>query len=128
MKQIRQNGFALILVIVVMALISVVVFLLTEDANTIVFQSDIAYLEAVEQNLIASSLAWAKQNVKNENKEIFPKNIELDVSAMNIRDAILSVTIGAPRDNEVQVEVSASYSRGRRTLRHNDKYKIQISP
>jgi len=124
MKEIRQNGFALILVIVVIALIGVVVFLLTEDANTIVFQSDMAYLEAVERNLIASGLAWAKQNIKNGSKDICHKDIALDVTGLNIRVATLSVVIGTPTDN--RVEVSTSCSRGRRTFRHNDKYKIRI--
>jgi len=126
MKEIRQNSFALILVIVAIALIGVVVFLLTEDANTLVFQSDMAYLEAVERNLITSGLAWAKQNIKNDSYDIFHKDIELDVTDLNIRVATLSVVIGTPKDNRVEVEVGTSCSRGRQTLRHQDKYKIRI--
>ena len=127
MKKIRQNGFGLILVIVVIALMAVVVFVLTEDAKTMLFQSDMAYLEAAERNLIASGLAWAKQGIKNDGKEIFHKNIELDVTNLNFRDATLSVVIGTPADNRVEVEVTTSCSRGRRTLRYNDKYTTRIS-
>lgn len=125
MKEIRQNSFALILVIVAIALIGVVVFLLTEDANTIVFQSDTAYLEAAERNLIASGLAWAKQNIKADQEGVFYKTIELGVTDLNIPDTNLSIVIGTGRDKEVEVEVSTSCSRGRRTFRHQDRYKIR---
>jgi len=38
---------------------------LAGGANTMLFQSDTAYLQAVERNLVASGLAWAKRNTKN---------------------------------------------------------------
>ena len=127
MKEIEQNGFVLILVIVAIAFIGVVMFVLTEDANTMIFQTDMAYLEAVERNLVASGLAWAKQNIKDENKETFDNTIKLDVTYMNIRNATLSLVIGTAKNDEVELELSTSCSRGRRTFRHHDKYKIRIS-
>lgn len=127
MKEIEQNGFALILVIMAIALIGVVMFVLTEDANTMMFQSDMAYLDAVERNLVASGLAWAKQNIKDKNKETFDKTVKLDVTYMNIRNATLSVVIGTAKNDEVELELSTLCSRGRRTLRHHYKYKIRIS-
>jgi len=123
----RQKGFVMILVIIAIALIGVVMFGLTEDANTMIFQSDIAYLEAVERNLVTSGLAWAKENVKDETKEIFNKTIKLAITDMNIRNATLSIVIGTAENEEIGLEVSTSCSRGRRTLKHHDKYKISIS-
>jgi len=100
---------------------------LTEGANTMLFQSNTAYLEAVERNLVTSSLAWAKQNIKADQEGVFYKIIELDVTDLNIPDTNLSIVIGTGRDKEVEVEVSTSCSRGRQTLRHQDKYKIRVS-
>ncbi|MFQ6034586.1 MAG: hypothetical protein ACE5NM_01910 [Sedimentisphaerales bacterium] len=127
MKKLRKNGFVLILVIMVVGLIGVVMFVLTEDANTMLFQSNTAYLEAVERNLVTSGLAWAKHNLIGDKEQIFHKTIGLDVTDLNIRDANLSIVIGPGRDKEIEVEVSASCSRGRRTLRHHDRYKIRVS-
>jgi hypothetical protein len=126
MAKTRQKGFVMILVIIAIALIGVVMFVLTEDAKTIMFQSDTAYLEAVERNLAASGLVWAKQNVENGTEEIFDKTIELDITNMSIRDATLSIVTSTAEDNEVELEVSTSCSRGRRTFKHHDKYKIRI--
>ena len=121
-----QAGFVLILVIMAIVLIGVVMFVLTEGANTMLFQSNTAYLEAVQRNLVTSSLSWAKHNLKGDKEEIFHKTIELDVTDLNIQDANLSIVIGPGRDKEVEVEVSTLCSRGRRTLRHHDKYKIRV--
>ncbi len=65
MKQLRQNGFVLILVITAIAAIGAEMFVLTGGANTMLFQSDTAYLQAVERTLVAIGLAWAKRNTKN---------------------------------------------------------------
>ena len=124
----KLNGFVMILVITMIALIGVVMFVLTEDAKTLMFQSDTAYLEAVERNLAASGLAWAKKNVKNEKKKIFNKTINLNISDMNIRNANLSIAIGSAENNKVEVELNTSCSRARRTFRHHEKYKINTSP
>ncbi|OHB54402.1 MAG: hypothetical protein A2173_06610 [Planctomycetes bacterium RBG_13_44_8b] len=123
-----RAGFVMILVITMIALIGVVMFVLTEDAKTIMFQSDTAYLESVERNLAASGLAWAKKNVKNKTKENFSKTINLNISDMNIRNANLSIAIGSAEKDKIEVELSSSCSRGRRTFRHHDKYKISTSP
>jgi hypothetical protein len=123
-----QAGFVMILVIIMIALVGIVMFVLTEDSKTLTFQSDTVYLEAVERNLAASGLAWAKKNIKNETKELFNKTINLNTSDMNIRVANLSVVISTAEGEKVEAEISSSCSRGRRTFKHHDKYKISTSP
>lgn len=125
MKNLRQNGFVLVLVITAIALIGAEMFVLTGMANTILFQSDIAYLEAVERNLVASGLAWASRNIKNQSKETFNKTIELDVTDMNIRRSTLAVIIAMPKDKQAEVQIDTSCGRGRNTLRHSNKYHIE---
>lgn len=126
MKNLRQNGFVLVLVITVIAVVGAEMFVLGGMANTILFQSDIAYLEVVERNLVASGLAWASRNIKNESKETFNKVVELDITDMDIRRSTLAVIIAMPRAKEAEVQIDASCGRGRRTLRHDDKYRIEL--
>jgi len=127
MKKPRQKGFVLVLVITAMAIIGLEMHVLTSGANTMLFQSDTAYLGACERNLIASGLAWSKRNIQNGNRETFNKTIELDVSKMNIHCLSLSVNISVPTDKEPQAQINASCSRGRRTFRHDGKHKIRWS-
>ncbi|MHC4694160.1 MAG: hypothetical protein ACYS67_15570 [Planctomycetota bacterium] len=124
MKNPRQNGFILIFVIVAIALIGAMMTVLTTSANKIMFQSDTAYLKACEKNLVASGLAWAKRNIKNESRENFNRTIELDVTSMSINGATLSVNIDTPIDGEAEAQIITSCSRIRRTLRHDEKYRI----
>ena len=126
MKNLRQNGFVLVLVITVIAVVGAEMFVLTGMANTILFQSDIAYLEVVERNLVASGLAWASRNIKNQSKETFNKTIELDVTDMDIRRSTLAVIIAMPKDKEAEVQIDASCGHGRRTLSHSNKYHIEL--
>ena len=123
MKKTRQNGFVLILVILAIAVIGAELFVLTGVSNTVLFQSNAAYLGAVERNLAASGLAWAERNIKDQNSENLGKTIELDVTDMNIRGSNLSVAIGSLKDKETEVRISTLCSRGRRTFRHNAQYR-----
>ncbi len=126
MKKPRQKGFVLILVITAMAIIGLEMYVLAGGANTMLFQSDTAYLKACERNLITSGLAWAKQNIQNNSRETFEKTVELDVGKMNIRGSTLSVTINIPTGEEPQAQINARGSRGRRTFRGDGKYKIRL--
>jgi len=126
MKKIRQNGFVLIIVITSMAAVGVEMFVLTSGANAIALQADNAYLEAIERNMTASALTWARVNVKNENIKGFNSPIELNLADMNIKRATLSISVGKIENGKAEVRVKASCSRGRRTLRHKAKYSIRL--
>lgn len=126
MKELRHNGFVLVLVIIAIAVIALEMFVLTSIANTMQFQSHTAYLKACERNLLASGLVWAKQNIQNNSGETSNKMIELDVTEMDIRGSALDVTISIPSDEEAEVKINTSCSRGRQTLRGAGKYRIGL--
>ena len=126
MKEQGRNGFVLVLVITVIAVIGIQMFALAGMANTMQFQSHTAYLRACERNLLASGLGWAKQNIQNEAGEIIDKTIKLDVSRMNIRGSALGVTIGTQSDGEAEVRVNSSCTRGRQTLKGDGRYRIEL--
>jgi len=128
MKRIRQNGFVLVLVIIAMAVIGLEMFVLAGGANTMLFQANNTYLRAVERDLAASGLAWAKRNIKNEGKAPFDTPIDLDVTKMDIHGATLSVTIGFPEDGKAEVQINTLCSRGRQTLRRRSIYHIESKP
>jgi hypothetical protein len=126
MKKIKRNGFVLVLVITAIGVVGAEMFVLGGMSNTILFQTDIAYLEVVERNLVASGLAWAKQNIKNQSKETFNKTIELDVTDMDVRRSALAVIIAVPEDKQAQVQIDTSCGHSSRTLEHSDKYRIEL--
>jgi hypothetical protein len=101
-------------------------FALSGIANTMQFESNAAYLKASQRNLLASGLAWARENAKNKTGEIFDKTVQLDISKMNIRDSALNVKIHRISDGRAEVQIDTSCSRGGRTLRGAGKYGIEL--
>lgn len=126
MKKIKQNGFVLLLVITAIALVGTASYILADGTNTMLFQSDTAYLQACERNLRASGLAWAKQNIKNRNQGSFNRMIELDTANLGIRDSSLNIFISISQDKQAEVQINTSCSRARQTCKHNNRYVIEL--
>ena len=126
MKKSGQKGFVLIFVIMMIAIIGIEMFVLADIANTMQFQSQNAYLKACRRNLLASGLVWANENTREKSGEIFGKTIQLDVSKMNIRASALDVTMSIASDEETEVQINTSCSRGRQTLKGTGKYRIEL--
>ncbi|MHC4665798.1 MAG: hypothetical protein ACYS9T_07560 [Planctomycetota bacterium] len=122
----RRGGFVFILVVTAMAVIGTMMLALTALSNTMLFESDTAYLQASERDLALSGLGWAEWNIKNRRKEVSERTTELDVGDMGIDGASLSVSIGVPGGQEVEVQVKTMCSHRRRTLRHSEKYRIKL--
>jgi len=124
MKKRPDKGFVLILVVMLIALIGIIVSLLTEASNTMLFQANKTYIQACERNIIASGLAWSKINIKKDSRDITDKTIELDVTEMNIRGSSLAVNLSSQAETRPQVRIRTSCSRGRQTLTDDRTYTI----
>ncbi len=114
----RKNGFVLLLVISLIALIGIYMIILASDANIYIFQADRAYLQACSQNLAASGLNWAKK--KEGALKTAAKPVELDTSKMGIKDAELKVNL-----TQAEIEIKTSCSKARQTLNLSRKYDLQ---
>ena len=125
-RKTRPNGFIMLFVIVILALIGMYMIVLASDANIFLFQADRAYLEACQQNLLASGLNWAKKNVGTSKTAIGP--IELDTSDMRIKNAVLRVKLTAGEKGKSQVEINASCSKARQRLSSVKKFTLKSQP
>jgi hypothetical protein len=117
-----RRGFVLVFVIVAILIIGIEMFVLGAMANTLQYQSHRVYLEACERNLLASGLAWARQNIQESSGENRGRTIQLDVSEMGVPGSALSVTVGAAGP---EVRIQTSCRRGRQRLNHSGTYKIE---
>ena len=124
MKTNKEKGFILVLVIATLAAIAAVMFLIADDANTMLFQSDTAHLRAAQRNLTASALAWARHNVANQKAEALNKPVDLYITSLSTRPATVSITINAPESAKPQAQITTSTTRKRRTLKSRNKYTL----
>jgi hypothetical protein len=116
-----QNGFVMLFIIVILALIGMYMIVLSSDSNTFVFQADRAYLEACEHNLCASGLAWAKINAKNG---VASRNaIELSTTDMAAAGhTTLSLTVYPDKKGQTQIVIETSCSKNRQKLNRRVEY------
>jgi hypothetical protein len=124
----RNRGTILTLVIVALTLMGVVMFVLTGGANTMLFQADTAYLRAMERNLIASGLAWAKERASSDPGAPSTEPVELDAAAFGLPNTRLIVQILGVQENTARVHIETSCHKGRRTLHTARDYPLVISP
>ena len=122
-RKTKPNGLIMLFVVVILALIGMYMIVLVSDANIFGFQADRAYLEACQQNLTASGLAWAKKNANTS--KTTTAAVELGTEDMGIERAILSVRISAI---EKQVEINASCSKARQRLSSVKKFTLKSQP
>jgi hypothetical protein len=125
-RKTKPNGFIMLFVVVILALIGMYMIVLVSDANIFGFQADRAYLEACQQNLAASGLNWANKNVGTSKTAIGP--IELDTSDMGIKNAVLRVKFAAGEKGKSQVEINTSCSKARQRLSSVKKLAIETRP
>ena len=125
-RKTKSNGFILLFVVVILALIGLYMIVLVSDANIFGFQADRAYLEACQQNLTASGLNWAKKNVDTSKTAIGP--IELGTSGMGIKNAVLRVKLTTGEKGKSQVEIETSCSKARQRLSSVKKLAIETRP
>jgi hypothetical protein len=126
MTNINRKGFVLLVVIMTLAMLGTQTFILTSGSNTMLFESNNAYLEASRRNLTASALAWAKKSLKNQNSQFFNKETKLNLDDIELESSSLSVIIEKVEDKNAQVQVNVSVSRGRQTINHRKKYRLEL--
>ena len=123
MKKRKENGFVLMIILVLLILITAELVVLTGGSKIILFQTSDFYLRAVEQNMISSGLAWAKNSVSNQSIENFNKTIELDLTDIKISEATLSVNLVQDGNEQAKIQLNTFCKSGRNILKHNGKYR-----
>jgi hypothetical protein len=123
-RTVSQKGFVIILLLLLIAAAGAEMFVLTTLSNTMLFESDTAHLQALERNITASGLAWAKQNLQQQSEPASGATAELDVAGMGIAGAGLKVTLDMRQDRTATVVIDTRCSRGKYTLRQSHKYHI----
>jgi len=124
MRHQPKRGFTLTLVIVALMLVGIVMFVLTGGANTMLFEADAVYLQAVERNLIASGLTWAQARVSGSADSRNTEPVELSTEALGLPNAKLTVRILEVQDGVAQVHVETLCHKGRHTLRTSRTFSV----
>ena len=124
MKQAERNGFAIILAVAAVALVGAAVLLLADMSDTLMFDSDLAYLQACNRNLSASALAWARQNQDKLRDSGPSERIQLDVERLGIPAGNLNVAPLKDREKVLRVQIDTQCGRNKMKLERTCNYLV----
>ncbi len=122
----KRQGFSLTFVIIALMVMGTAMSVLTTGANTMLVHADLAYLRAVERNLIASGLAWAGETVAGDRDLPIGESVDLDTAAFGCREARLAVQFVAVQDGKAEVHIETSCCKGGRTLDTSSTFTLSI--
>jgi hypothetical protein len=124
MRTARSNGFIMVSVIVVLGLMAVVMLVLAEGTQTMLWQTDRMYLAAVETNLVSSGAAWASVQLSANRLPASGQVTELDAKSFSDRPCQLSIRLLGQSGDQTNVQISTSCSKSRWTFEHSRTYAI----
>jgi len=124
MSNTRKNGMMLIYAIVALALAAAALFIFTNVANNMAYDSQISYLNACQRNLAASGAAWIRQNRAVIEKENAGKQWNLDIKSLDIPKGYLNITMERENDTESIVTINTNCTRGKMLLQRRYEYQI----
>jgi hypothetical protein len=124
MRTARSSGFILTLVIVFLGLMAVVLLVLNEGTQIMLWQTDRMYLAAVESNLVSSGAAWAAAQIAASRSAPSDQGAELDAKFFSDRPCSLSVRLMSRTDDQANIRISTSCSKASWTSSHSRTYAI----
>lgn len=126
MRKRNNKGFLLTFAIVALALMGTVLFVLAGGGNAMLFHADTAWLQAVERDLVASGLAWARANISAHGDAAARELVTLGTEAFDAPNAGLTVQIIQVQADHATVRIATSCSKGRRTLTASRDYTLDL--
>ncbi len=119
----RRCGFILTFVIVLIGLVGAAMFVLTGGSNTMLFEADAAYVRAVDRNLAASGLAWARHRADLKDASLPNEPVSLDMDFPGARQARLTVQF-TEQNAAVRCRIETSVAKGRQSLNESREYVL----
>jgi hypothetical protein len=124
MRMAKSSGFVLTLVIVCLGLMAVVLLVLSDGTQTMLWQTDRMYLAAVERNLVSSGAAWASAQLSAGHPVPSQLATDLDAKLLSDRPCSLSVGLVSQADAQADVRIAVSCSKARWTVAHSHTYEV----
>ena len=128
MRPDRQKGFVLVVVIMFMMMLGLTLAILSSHLKNLAYETTTERLKVYNDNLVTSSMAWAKRNVKQLAEKTAGQTIDLDVSELSINGARAAITVTAIQGDKIKIDLTAECSRGRVILKRTRSAELNIPP
>lgn len=128
MTRTKPKGMGLVLAVAAIGLVAMSIVVLTGASNAMLFGSRQLYVDACNRNLAASGLAWAEHNAQQLRAQPPLDGKLLSVEGLDISGGSLRVSLGPPRNRQVEVRITTVCTSAGRPVRRDLSYAIAAGP
>jgi hypothetical protein len=125
MNRYDGKGFITIVMVSLLALLPVALMVMSRSTISLSTELRESRLEAQSRAILASSLAWARQNVEKLSTYEVNEAILLDVSNLGAKDGKCKVAVMNVKEEWVEIEVGVHFTRGDRNIKRTIRYSIE---
>lgn len=120
-----RKGFITIVIVCLLALLPVALMVMSRSTISLSTELRESRLEARSRDILASGLAWARQNVEKLSGYEVNEEISLDVSNLGVKDGKCKIAVMNVKEESVEIEVGVHFTRGDRDIKRTMRYSIE---
>lgn len=125
MNRCDRKGFITIVMVSLLALLPVALMVMSRSTISLSTELRESRLEAQSRDVLASGLAWARQNVEKLSGYEMNEEVSLDVSSLAVKDGKCKIAVMSVKEGAVEIEVGVHFTRGERDIKRTMRYSIE---
>ena len=125
MNRRNRKGFITIVIVSLLALLPVALMVMSRSTISLSTELRESRLEAQSRGVLASGLAWARQNVEKLSSYEVNEEVSLDVSSLGVKDGKCKIAVMNVKDGFVEIEAGVHFVMGDRDIKRTMRYSIE---
>ena len=125
MNRYDGKGFITIVMVSLLALLPVALMVMSRSTISLSTELRESRLEARSRDILASSLAWARQNIEKLSGYEVNEEVSLNVSNLGVEDGTCKIAVMSVKEGTVEIEVGVHFTRGDRDIKRTMRYSIE---
>ena len=120
-----RKGFITIVIVSLLALLPVALMVMSRSTISLSTELRESRLEARSRYILASGVAWARQNIEKLSAYEVNEEVSLDVSNLGVKDGTCKIAVMNVKEGAVEIEVGSHFTRGDRDIKRTMQYSIE---
>ena len=125
MNRCHKKGFIILVIIPLLILLPIAVTVMSRSTISLSRELRESRSEALCQDILASGLAWSRQNVEKLSGYEVNKEISLDASNLGMEDGKCHITVMNVKEELIEIEVGVHCTRGSREIKRTRQHIIK---
>jgi hypothetical protein len=125
MNRYHKKGFIILVIIPLLILLPIAVTVMSRSTISLSRELKESRLEARNRNILASGLAWSRQNVEKLSGYEVNKEISVNINSLGMEDGKCHITVMNVKEELIEIELGVHYTRGSREIKRTRQHSIK---